>query len=145
MKENIKAPRHWPLWGEFTGDRWIPRTEGQWRGKCFHLMTSSCHIFMSLCHGPFIFISRSVGCMVTDYRSPLAVVEIIQICNIQSYYTNLVWLTCVYQLVIVPSTVKAGIFWSTRPMPWLLDLAPCVARLYANILMAKQMNGLCLP
>ena len=35
IKENIKAPRHWPLCGEFTGDRWIP-------GKCFHLMTSSC-------------------------------------------------------------------------------------------------------
>ena len=29
IKENIKAPRHWPLWGEFTGDRWIPRTKGQ--------------------------------------------------------------------------------------------------------------------
>ena len=27
---------------EFTGDRWIPRTNGQERGKCFHLMTSSC-------------------------------------------------------------------------------------------------------
>ena len=39
-KENIKAPRHRPLWGEFTGDRWIPRTKGQLRGKCFHLMTS---------------------------------------------------------------------------------------------------------
>ena len=26
---------------EFTGDRWIPRTNGQLRGKCFHLMTSS--------------------------------------------------------------------------------------------------------
>ena len=25
IKENIKAPRHWPLWGEFTGHRWIPR------------------------------------------------------------------------------------------------------------------------
>ena len=25
-------PRHWPLWGEFTGNRWIPRTKGQWRG-----------------------------------------------------------------------------------------------------------------
>ena len=24
IKENIKAPRHWPLWAEFTGDRWIP-------------------------------------------------------------------------------------------------------------------------
>ena len=26
---------------EFTGDRWILRTNGQLRGKCFHLMTSS--------------------------------------------------------------------------------------------------------
>ena len=29
IKENIKAPRHWPFWGEFTGDQWIPRTKGQ--------------------------------------------------------------------------------------------------------------------
>ena len=29
IKQNITAPRHWPLWGEFTGDRWIPRTKGQ--------------------------------------------------------------------------------------------------------------------
>ena len=28
-QENIKAPRHWPLCWEFTGDRWIPRTNGQ--------------------------------------------------------------------------------------------------------------------
>ena len=41
IKGNIKALRHWPLCEEFTGDRWIPRTKGQWRGKCFHLMTSS--------------------------------------------------------------------------------------------------------
>ena len=27
--ENIKAPRHWPLCGEFTGDQWIPRTKDQ--------------------------------------------------------------------------------------------------------------------
>ena len=39
--ENIKARRHWPLCGEFTGDRWIPRTNGKLHGKCFHLMTSS--------------------------------------------------------------------------------------------------------
>ena len=43
IKENIKAPRHWPLCGEIAGDRWIPRTNGQLRGKCFHLMTSSWH------------------------------------------------------------------------------------------------------
>ena len=41
-KENIKAQRHWPLWGEFTGDWRIHRTKGHWHGKCFHLKTSSC-------------------------------------------------------------------------------------------------------
>ena len=40
MKENIKAPRHWPLYGESNGDRWIPRTKTS-NGKCFQLMTSS--------------------------------------------------------------------------------------------------------
>ena len=25
--ENSKAPRHWPLWGESTDGRWIPRTK----------------------------------------------------------------------------------------------------------------------
>ena len=29
------------VWG-IHRDRWIPRTKGQVRGKCFHLMTSSC-------------------------------------------------------------------------------------------------------
>ena len=41
IKENIKASRHWPLWGESTGDRWIPLTKGQKCGKFYHLMTSS--------------------------------------------------------------------------------------------------------
>ena len=27
-QRKIKAPRHWPLCGEFTGHRWIPRTNG---------------------------------------------------------------------------------------------------------------------
>ena len=39
-----KAPRHRHLWGEFTGDRWIPLTKGQYRGKLFHWLTSSCDI-----------------------------------------------------------------------------------------------------
>ena len=40
--KKIKTPCHWYLWGEYTGDRWTPRTEGQKRGKCFHLMMSPC-------------------------------------------------------------------------------------------------------
>ena len=38
---NLIALRHWPLWGEFTGDRWIARTKGRQCVKCFHLMASS--------------------------------------------------------------------------------------------------------
>ena len=53
IKENIKAPRHLPLRGEFTGDRWIPRTKGQSRGKCFHLMTSSLSM-------PFLLLARTI-------------------------------------------------------------------------------------
>ena len=33
---------HQPTIVYSTGDRWIPHTNGQERGKCFHLMTSSC-------------------------------------------------------------------------------------------------------
>ena len=29
IEENIKALHDWPLCGEFTGDRWIPRTNDQ--------------------------------------------------------------------------------------------------------------------
>ena len=29
IKGNIKPPRHWLLWGESTGDRWIPLTRGR--------------------------------------------------------------------------------------------------------------------
>ena len=38
-------------------DRWIPRTKSQLRGKCFHLMTSSCFtgteytVLLPHCHG----------------------------------------------------------------------------------------------
>ena len=41
-KKTIKLRVTGHLCGEFTGDRWIPRTNGHWRGKCFRLMTSSC-------------------------------------------------------------------------------------------------------
>ena len=28
-KKNIEAYRHWPLWGDFTGDRLSPNKKGQ--------------------------------------------------------------------------------------------------------------------
>ena len=32
IKDNIKALRHWPLWGEFTDPLWVPHTKGRYRG-----------------------------------------------------------------------------------------------------------------
>ena len=48
------------LCGEFTGDRWIPRTNGQLRGKCFHWMTSS---------WKFIIWYEYLSCNVRSWRS----------------------------------------------------------------------------
>ena len=69
-----KHPCHWPLCGEFTGDRWIPRTNGQLRGKCFHFMTSSwdvfrdtetnIHRFNSRCFSGSIWWPRPVSTMI---------------------------------------------------------------------------------
>ena len=44
IEKNTKRPRHWPLCGEFTGGRWIPRTKVHnaekvsiwWRHHDFH-------------------------------------------------------------------------------------------------------------
>ena len=38
------------VWG-IHRDRWIPRTKGQLRGKCFHLMTSSWYYKLHTIHG----------------------------------------------------------------------------------------------
>ena len=35
-KKTLKAPRNWLFVRESTGDRWIPLTKCQLRGKCFH-------------------------------------------------------------------------------------------------------------
>ena len=80
-QKNIKAPRHWPLCGKFTGDRWISRTNGQLRGKCFHLMTSSWK-YMLRTTGPFISIQPSIVSTVsikwnyygTDIMLPIGII-----------------------------------------------------------------------
>ena len=64
INENIKAPRHWPLCGEFTGEQWIPRTNDQSRGKCFHFMTSS--------WSPSIL---ATGHSIYFYRTPFLIIH----------------------------------------------------------------------
>ena len=51
------------VWG-IHRDRWIPRTKGQLRGKCFHLMTSSCctNIFQGRLTDTGLIISPTHAC-----------------------------------------------------------------------------------
>ena len=44
-----------------TGDRWIPRTNGQLHGKCFHLITSSC---WTECIIKCVHLTRILQCTV---------------------------------------------------------------------------------
>ena len=54
IKENVKAPHHWPLCGEFTSDWWIPCNKGPVTQKMFPfddvIMT-----FRSLLDNPLLF------------------------------------------------------------------------------------------
>ena len=43
IKENIKSQRHWPLCGDFTGDQWIPRTNGQLDDVIMRIMAAGAH------------------------------------------------------------------------------------------------------
>ena len=78
IKENTKVPRHWPLCGEFTGDRWIPRTNGQLCGKYFHLMTSPWMIFVENSDGSY-------------YGSTLNMNIVINWSHDNCFYGNIAW------------------------------------------------------
>ena len=67
IKESIKAPRHWPLWWEFTGHRWIPRTKGQSHGNYFQLMTSSCVLFILVVCGDTLYHENSDDIFSPNY------------------------------------------------------------------------------
>ena len=55
------------VWGIHLG-RWIPRTKGQSRGKCFHLMTSSCdnRLFsLSKIHDNMVYSDQRLDCLIS--------------------------------------------------------------------------------
>ena len=59
-KEDIKAPRHWPLWGESTGHRLIRLKKGHERGL---LMPSSWYLSNFRCYRcAFIFVQYFSNC-----------------------------------------------------------------------------------
>ena len=55
------------VWG-IHRDRWIPRTKGQLRGKCFHLMTSSCNIGNVTGTGTTLRLPQCQWCIPDEYE-----------------------------------------------------------------------------
>ena len=55
IKENIKAPRHWPLWGEFigTGEFPAPKTSSAENASVWWCHHGSCECFVKWLLGPF--------------------------------------------------------------------------------------------
>ena len=83
------------VWG-IHRDRWIPRTKGQLRGKCFHLMTSSWgpSNYMSQTN-TFLFIFDTIlwQCFSPGKRRPLSHwvlsgVDVILQVYFQTHFTN---------------------------------------------------------
>ena len=62
---------------QITSDRWIPRTNGQLRVKCFHLMTSPWPFFFSYTsHNPS---GRTISILanINQYKTPFTVCELV--------------------------------------------------------------------
>ena len=79
------------VWG-IHRDRWIPRTKGQLRGKCFHLMTSSCiwcilptqnvyFTFFGRAHRSLLNLTYSFSC-VPKVKSELCISTPTMICQV---------------------------------------------------------------
>ena len=83
------------VWG-IHPDRWIPRTKGQLRGKCFHLMTSSCSVGCPghkscQCHDRLI--QNRVWCHAVDKRTQLGyALPTLQSCLLTRRDNNYLWI-----------------------------------------------------
>ena len=82
-------------------DRWIPRTNGQIRGKCFHLMTSSCEIYSPPGHTSILILVRHQA--IT--RPPLTYCII----NLM-HYSNVIMSAMVSQITGVSVVTSTGFF-----------------------------------
>ena len=85
MKVNIKAPRHWPLWGrggggggEFTGEQCIPRTKDRLRGNAsiwwrHHVVVFRSHLRFIQCTwliGDQCYYPRMIACCCQVWVTP---------------------------------------------------------------------------
>ena len=89
IKENVKAPRHWLLWWEFTGDRWIPRKGPVTRKMFQFFMTSSwdtCELTWHFIYLSLYLLHFVLNSFSTAFRGP-------------TIYTHSVYTVCTELLI----------------------------------------------
>ena len=57
------------LWEKSTGHWWIPLTKGQYWGKCFHVVTSSCQYQPIIYHNGASTVTESSQCFQCGFNS----------------------------------------------------------------------------
>ena len=87
LKENIKAPRHWSLYGEFTGDRWIPPNHQRpVRRKRFPfddviMSARETDVLSDPCPAGFTNLTTGYRCYYYDYRHQLTWMDAVRFCE----------------------------------------------------------------
>ena len=106
------------VWG-IHRDRWIPRTKGQLRGKCFHLMTSSCQVVFGTVTTVYIFWwknKRNMCCFkVSNFlyqklsHSMSLIIKYSITKNVDIVWT---WTKQYYALIVMAKFKTDGYIWS---------------------------------
>ena len=96
--ENIKTPRHWALWVEFTGDRCIPVT---WKMLPFDDVTMVCRSIWRLCrHKKNWKLNCLTLFMVAEEIKPLNAIHIM--------WPSILWKDIIFHLWIIVCTIVSG-------------------------------------
>ena len=110
----------------FTVYRWIPRTKGQWRGRCFHLMTSSWIGWPS----HFVVIDRvdlTVCCFCLSFGYRLGLMVFMAICCCLDMIIDWMAYTICCCLYMVIGSISLS-----HPHIWVMEMA------YVEMIMINQ-------
>ena len=92
----------------FCIDRWIPLIKGQWRGKCFHLMTSSCGMAWLYCIWYICDEQSNIYVYIYIYGSRITI--ILFELNTQFSVIYSPWFKSNAYLFIIPCCLILGLF-----------------------------------
>ena len=129
------------VWG-IHRDRWIPRTKGQLRGKCFHLMTSSsarhCLEQSAYAHGAFYYHTLQQTAVYV-----LKSTNLFTMLMMDTFVSLWIWLRKGFRIKTVISILSTfGKQWRIRHNPYAMTLQhPHLWYLSMEYGHMKLMNG----